>query len=161
MIQEWSAKKTCAIHSNSCDVHLCPPSHPPYHQKKDCHHASQKEETKNTALHRAIMDERVKHCAGCHLPMSFGAGFNQFEAPYESSQPPCHSFNSGMVFSLEGVQPHILCSSLCFLKDDYKKCIPFPPHHSCKEAPWCFEESPLEYTSWQCERRISCYSSAQ
>jgi len=28
-----------------------------------------------------FMDERVKNCAGYHLPMSFGAGFNQFEAP--------------------------------------------------------------------------------
>ena len=137
-------------------------THPPYHQQKrlpPC--VTKRRDKKHSAPSCNSWMKDGKIVLGViFLCLSLLVSIN-LKRPYESSQPPCHSFNSGMVISLEGVQPHILCSSLCFLKDDYKKCTPFPPNHSCKEAPWCFEESPLEYTSWQCERRISCYSSAQ
>lgn len=57
MIQEWSAKKTCAIHSNSCDVHLCPPSHPPYHQKKT---ATMRHKKKRQKTQRSIVQLWMK-----------------------------------------------------------------------------------------------------
>ena len=152
-------KKSCAIHSNSCDVHLYPPSHPPYHQQKrlpPC--VTKRRDKKHSAPSCNSWMKDGKIVLGViFLCLSVLVSINLKRLMSQVNHRATVSILGW--FSLLKVFNPIFYAVHC--ASDYKKCTPFPPNHSCKEAPWCFEESPLEYTSWQCERRISCYSSAQ
>ena len=149
---------TCTLISNK---NCCPTSHP-YHQRKDFHHASTtKKNKKHSSPWCNSWMKHVKNCAFgvIFLRLSVLASINLKRLMSQVNLSVLGWFSLSEVFNPIFYAVH--CASW---RMAIKKYIPFPPNQprqSRKEAPWCFEESPLECTSWQCDRRISCYSSAQ